>query len=82
MKTKDLIFALITCAILQYSNLSAQTTVQKVNPLLFLDGASLTISTIACNLSNGTSTTCYKITTLINKLVIHRKIPKFRSMNS
>jgi hypothetical protein len=61
MNPKNLIFAVITCAILQYSNLSAQTTVQKVNPLLFLDGASLTISTIACTLSNGTSTTCYKI---------------------
>lgn len=42
-------------------NLSAQT-IQNVNPLLFLeDGTNVTISTISCTLSNGSSTTCYKI---------------------
>lgn len=42
-------------------NVSAQT-VQNVNPLLFLeDGVTVTISTISCNLSNGTTSTCYRI---------------------
>lgn len=61
MTAKNLFFAVLICVISQCSNLAAQTTVQKVNPLLFLDGASVTISTIACTLSDGTSTTCYKI---------------------
>ncbi len=61
MKAKNLLFAIVICSFSQGSMLSAQTTVQKVNPLLFLDGASVTISTINCTLSNGTSATCYKI---------------------
>ena len=61
MKTKNLLFAVLICAILQCLNLTAQTTVQKVNPSLFLSGTSVTISTIGCTLSNGTSTTCYKM---------------------
>ena len=61
MTIKNLSFALLICAISQCFNLSAQTTVQKVNPLLFLEGSSVTISTIGCTLSNGTTTTCYKI---------------------
>ncbi len=53
----------IICAIAQCFNLSAQTTVQKVNPLLFLeDGSSVIMTTIGCTLSDGTTTTCYKIT--------------------
>ncbi len=33
----------------------------KSQSIAFLDGTSVTISTIACTLSNGTSATCYKI---------------------
>jgi hypothetical protein len=61
MNYKNLAFAALICAISFCSNLSAQTTVQKVNPLLFLSGTSVTISTIGCTLSNGSSTNCYKI---------------------
>jgi hypothetical protein len=61
MKTKNLFFGFKICAIFLCLNLSAQTTVQKVNPKLFLNGPSVTVSTIGCTLSNGTSTTCYKV---------------------
>ena len=49
-------------ACLQCLHLSAQT-VQNVNPLLFLVDStnSVQISTIGCTLSNGTTTTCYRI---------------------
>ena len=61
MKTKNLLFLALICVLSQCFNLWAQNTVQKVNPLLFLDGPSVTVSTIGCTLSNGTSTTCYKV---------------------
>jgi hypothetical protein len=61
MTSNNFLPVAIICAILQCSDLSAQTTVQKVNPLLFLDGTSVTVTTIGCTLSNGTSTTCYQI---------------------
>ncbi|MEY3242584.1 MAG: hypothetical protein RIR11_4023 [Bacteroidota bacterium] len=52
---------LLFVAVLLCLQLSAQT-VQNVNPLLFLeDGTNVKISTISCTLSNGTSSTCYKI---------------------
>ena len=51
----------LVCTFLQSNILTAQTTIQKVNPLLFLDGASVTVSTVSCTLSNGTITNCYKI---------------------
>ena len=53
---------LLIAAFIPCMDLSAQT-VQNVNPLLFLeDGTNVIISTVACTLSNGASTTCYKIT--------------------
>ena len=61
MTTKKLLFAVLICLISNCFNLSAQTTVQKVNPLLFLSGSSVTVSTIGCTLSNGSNTTCYKV---------------------
>lgn len=57
---KKVVFFLATVCC-PYLHLSAQT-VQNVNPLLFLeDGVNVQISTIACTLSNGASSTCYKI---------------------
>ena len=53
MTTKKLLLAVLICLISCCFNLSAQTTVQKVNPLLFFSGSSVTVSTIGCTLSNG-----------------------------
>jgi len=61
MSLKNQLTTVLICSISFSFNLSAQTTIQKVNPTLFLDGTSVTVSTIGCTLSNGTSTTCYKI---------------------
>lgn len=55
--------ALISIFSLSSLFLDAQT-VRNVNPNLFLeDGVSVSVSTVNCVLSNGTSTTCYEITT-------------------
>jgi Secretion system C-terminal sorting domain/YHYH protein/Putative metal-binding motif len=57
---KKITFPLFAAFVL-YLKLSAQT-VQNVNPLLFLDdGINVKVSTISCTLSNGTSTTCYRV---------------------
>jgi len=61
MRTKNSLTTALICFSSLCLNLSAQSTVQKVNPTLFLDGTSVTVSTIGCTLSNGTTTTCYKI---------------------
>lgn len=58
---KHLLIILALCA--NCSLVFAQT-VQNVNPLLFLeDGTNVTITTVTCTLSDGTTTTCYEITT-------------------
>ena len=58
MKKITLLFLLTW---ISYSIVFAQT-VKSVDPSLFLeDGTNVTIKTVTCTLSDGTSTTCYEI---------------------